>query len=161
MNIVTLILDDCSDEEKELIAPLLDLNPSRVDVPLPVPTEPIIRNPFLECIEKAKADEACHYERLADARKRFFALHPECVDVGVTYFKGWWDAQGFGGVAFQDVPQYRFRGQDLEISNVLVAKDRAFFRKRALDKRQEKWNRMQRDMRSEWMSSLTRGVKSG
>ncbi len=200
MNIVHLILDACSDEEKELIAPsLANLYPSRDNPSLNLspctrklavekdfnatplrkavdkagivptsgtagnaPTDDSPRNPFLACIAQAEENENRHYERLADARKRFFALHPERDDGReIEYKKGWWDANGFGDVHFQDMPEYRFRGQDLDVSADLIAKDRRYERKVALAKRQATWNRVQRSMRSDWKGSLTRGLKSG
>lgn len=159
MNIISLILEDCSDEEKSLIEPSLRqaICLQQADAIHSV----LAGNPFLDCLETAKDNEDRHYERLADARERFFALHPARDDMGVTYFKGWWDAHGFGAVPFQDVPQYRFRGQDLEISDELLAKDRRYERREAQQKRQATWNRMRRSMRSEWRNSLTRQVKSG
>ena len=166
MNIIKLILDDCSDEEKRLITPsLANLYPSRdseADAIHSVPTDNSPRNPFLECIEKAERDESRHYERLAEARARFFALHPERDDGRVIdYRPGWWDANGFGAVHYQDVPEYRFRGQDLDVSADLIAKDRRYERTIALAKRQATWNRVNRSMRSGWKASLTRGLKSG
>ena len=74
---------------------------------------------------------------------------------------GWWDERKCGAIPFQDVPVYRFRSQDLQISPELVARDRAEEKKEALQKRQAAWNRARRAMATDWRGSLTRNLKSG
>ena len=157
MDIYKLILENCSEEEKALITPSLRVH----DLPAALPED----NPFARCLQNAKENEDRHYERRVEAYLRHFGLADDDED-NIDFAEdmtgeGWWERRKCGAVPFQDVPQYRFRGQDLEISPVLVARDRAVEKKESLQKRQAAFRRVQRSMQRNWSGTLTRSLKSG
>lgn len=159
MNIFQLILAACDESEKRLIKPCL----RRAQAVLEVEATQAAydRSPYAICLQNAKTKEDTHYQRRADALERHFALHPERPLPSNYGFQGWWDIRGCGSVPFQDKPQYRFRGQDLEISSELLARDRAAVKREAVQKRQAAWDRSRRVMQSNWQGALTRSLKSG
>ena len=136
MNFIDLILEECTAHERQLIGRSLHVvNASLILSDTEVAYS---RGPYAECLQIAKEKEDACYAR-----------------------RGWWDERGCGPVPFRDVPEYRFRGQDLEIHSDLVARDRAEEKKEALQKRQSAWRRAQRSMGVDWQSALTRSLKSG
>ena len=157
MNIVNLILGVCTEDEKELISPSL----RRFEAPVILPDD----NPFAQVLKKSMQKEERHYERRVEAYMRHFGLDEDNLEDRHQAWQmtgeGWWERRQCGPVPFQDVPEYRFRSQDMQVSDELSAKDKRAEKREALNARQATWNRVQRSMKRNWSGALTRDLKSG